>query len=127
MEVGVGTGNDKIFSRLSLRINFFLSIFKKRGNVTEVVVFVSFNFCIHQGQYQRPNHHCHSHSNSSETYLVCYWPSGKKIRLFCSFLKQMNSVRPTRVAITKWSLQFRLQWYYDQKNNSFFLRISKLC
>ena len=58
--MGVGTGNDKIFRRLLLR-NIFLLIFKKRGNVTEVVVSVSFNFSIYQGQYQRPNHHCHSH------------------------------------------------------------------
>ena len=57
-EVGVGTGNDK------------------------EVVFVSFNFSILQGQYQRPNHHCHSHSDCSETYLVYLLLAvGKKIRL----------------------------------------------
>ena len=106
-QVGAGTGNDTIFSRLSLQINFSVD-FLKRGNLTEDVVFVSLNFSIHQGQYQRPNNHCHSHSDSSEIYLVCYWLLGKKICLFCPFLKQISSVRPTRVVKFAWRFLFRL-------------------
>ena len=44
--------------------NLLFVDFQKRNRVTEVVVFVSFNFSIYQGQYQRLNHHCHSHSDS---------------------------------------------------------------
>ena len=61
---------------------------------------------------------------------------GEKIRLFSSFLQQMNSVRPTRVVcfawgfpsklgraemITKWSLQFRL----NEKGNQSNIRLDK--
>ena len=83
---------------------FIFCWFSKKQKVTEVVVFVSFNFSILQGQYQRLNHHYLSHSN-----LPCFLLAvGEKSPLFSSFLQQMNSVRPTSVVSFAGRFLFRL-------------------
>ena len=50
---GRGNGNNRIFSCLKLRIYFLLNF--RKDMVTEVVIFVSFNFSIHQGHKRETN------------------------------------------------------------------------
>ena len=58
MTVGRGRGREEWQQRkfqLFIIANLFFIEFQKRHQVTEVVIFVSFNFPIHQGQKRETN------------------------------------------------------------------------